>query len=93
MGPLLGFSEEPSYAPAPALLEHGDTLLLYTDGATEVFNAEDRELSEQGLMRLVAEQDLSKGRSALEKIEERLLKFCNQLRLPDDMTLMSLHRP
>ena len=91
MGPALGFSEDPRYASAAAQLEPGETLLLYTDGATEVFNAEDSELSEQGLMGLVAEQDLSKGRSALEKIEERLLKFCNQLRLPDDMTLISIH--
>lgn len=92
-GPLLGFSGEARFAPAAAQLEPGGTLLLYTDGATEVFSAEDRELSEEGLMRLVAEQDLSKGRSALQKIEESLLKFCDQLRLPDDMTLIGIHRP
>jgi PAS domain S-box-containing protein len=92
-GPVLGFSGEARFAPAAAQLEPGETLLLYTDGATEVFSAEDRELSEEGLMRLVAEHDLSEGRSALERIEEALLKFCNQLRLPDDMTLLGVHRP
>jgi len=92
-GIMLGFDEGSSYTAAAGRLERGDTLLLYTDGATEVFDAQDRELSEQGFMSLLAEQDLSKGESALKGIEERLLKYSNQLRLPDDLTLISVHAP
>ena len=39
---MLGFSEDACYKAAGARLEPGDTLLLYTDGATEIFDAEDR---------------------------------------------------
>jgi phosphoserine phosphatase RsbU/P len=92
-GPMLGFDEGLIYKAACARLEPGDTLLMYTDGATEIFDAEDRELSEQGFMNLLAEQDLSKGESALKELEEKLLKFCNQLRFPDDLTLISIHAP
>jgi phosphoserine phosphatase RsbU/P len=92
-GPTLGLAQDFCYRAATARLEPGDTLLLYTDGATEVFDAQDRELSEQGFMDLLAKQDLSKGDAALKDIEERLLKYCNQLRLPDDLTLISVHAP
>jgi len=92
-GPMLGFAEDACYAAASARLEPSDTLLLYTDGATEVFDAEDRELCEEGLMRLLAQQDLSRGEAALKDIEENLLKYSNQLRLPDDLTLISVHFP
>jgi PAS domain S-box-containing protein len=92
-GPMLGFAEDCTYTAAGGRLERGDTLLLYTDGATEVFDARERELSEQGFMDLLAKEDLSKGESALKGVEERLLTYCNQLRLPDDLTLISIHAP
>lgn len=41
-------------------------------------------------MDYVAGLDLSQGEAAL---REKLLKYSNQLRLPDDLTLVSLHRP
>ena len=66
-------------------------LALATLLATTAVPAQDRELSEQGFMNLLAEQDLSKGETALKSIEERLLKYCNQLRLPERKPAFVVH--
>ena len=92
-GPMLGFAEDTRYEVTSTRLERGETLLMYTDGATEIFDAENSELSESGLLKLLSEQDLSKGEAALKNIEESLLKYSNRLRLPDDLTLISVHVP
>jgi phosphoserine phosphatase RsbU/P len=90
----LGMFEDVHYEEASAQLEPGDTLLLYTDGATEIFDASEQDLGVEGLKRLVREQ--APGGKAndfsLKKLEEQLLCFSNQIHLSDDLTLVKLRR-
>ena len=92
--PALGLFPESRYQTTVARLNPGDALLLFTDGATEIFNAREQELGAEGLKQLIGEQ-WTRGRGDgfdLEQIEERLLCFSNQIHLPDDLTLVQLCR-
>ena len=92
-GPALGLLPGAEYKTAQGRLAPGDTLLLYTDGAFEILNARYQELHEEGLARLAGGCDFSDGAAALEAIEESLLRFSDGLCMPDDLTLLSIHRP
>jgi len=92
--PALGMFTEVQFRETVTRLEANDTLLLFTDGATEVFDAQDQQLGIEGLSRLVGEQTQGAPAAglALEKLEEQLLRYSNQIRLPDDLTLVKLVR-
>ncbi len=92
-GPALGLFPAATYGVASLQLDAGDALLLYTDGAFEVMDAEGEELGTTGLEAFVNQVDLARGVPALEAVEEALLKYSNGIRLPDDLTLVSLYRP
>jgi phosphoserine phosphatase RsbU/P len=92
--PALGISPDTSYTETCCHLQAGDMLLLYTDGATELFDADDGELGRDGLQKLVREQTKGGGFAALDlqQLAEELLRFSNQIHLPDDLTLVKLCR-
>ncbi len=92
--PALGLFPDTVYTETIEHLAPGDTLLLYTDGATELFDREEQVLGSAGLLRLASTQP-GNGRTSgfqLDQLEEQLLKFTNQIHLPDDLTLIKLHR-
>ena len=92
--PALGMLPEADYSESSLSLAPGDTVLFFTDGATEVCDAEDRELGVDGLQRLalaLAAED-PEHTFHLGPLEEQLLTFSNQLQLPDDLTLFKLRR-
>lgn len=90
----LGMWPETQYTEFQAQLAPGDTLLMFTDGATEIFDAEENQLDLDGLVRLA--QELMKAapdhRLDLEQLSEKLLKYSNQIHLADDLTLLKLRR-
>lgn len=91
-GPALGLMPEPVYAVARLVLSPGDHVLFFTDGAFEVMNADGDELDEKPFLRLVEKAKLAQGSDALVCLEESLLKYSNELALPDDLTLIHLMR-
>ena len=90
----LGIFPDVHYEETILRLEPGDTLLLFTDGATELSGLEQQDLGAEGLKRLVREQINGAGGAdfSLEKLEEQLLRFSNQIHLSDDLTLVKLRR-
>jgi len=92
--PALGMFRNTSYQETAERLETGDALLLYTDGATELFDREQHELGKEGLLQLACAQvhDGSVTGFHLDQLEEQLLRFSNQIHLPDDLTLVKLCR-
>lgn len=92
--PALGMIEKQSYADSIQRLDPGDTLLLYTDGAVEVCDANDKELGATGLMRMIEENRNANPDRQIElaRLEEQLLLYSNAIRLPDDLTLLALQR-
>jgi serine phosphatase RsbU (regulator of sigma subunit) len=92
--PALGMFPSAQFVETPAQLAVGDALLLYTDGATELFDSEDHELGKEGLLRLAQTQSGAGSATGfhLAQLEEQMLRFSNQVHLPDDLTLVKLLR-
>jgi sigma-B regulation protein RsbU (phosphoserine phosphatase) len=91
-GAPLGIIEEYAYDSGHAQLAPGDLLLAYTDGATEVPDAEGAFLGEDGLAALLAEERAKGDRLLLERLYERVKSSCGQVTLPDDVTLLAIAR-
>ncbi len=92
-GPALGLLEDVEFAEAADVLAPGESVVLFSDGACEVTNPAGVELGEDGLARLLGELTAA-GRAppSLARLEERLLKYSDRLRLADDLTLVRLTR-
>ncbi len=92
--PALGMLPGIVYQECRGQLEPGDDLLVFSDGAIEVADASEQELGVDGLQRLVKEQQQvnTEGTFHLAALEEQLLRFSNQIHLPDDLTLLKLRR-
>jgi PAS domain S-box-containing protein len=92
--PALGMMAEVTYEEFRTKLDPGDLILLFTDGAFEVRDSAGRELGIAGLQQLVREQAAAApdGVCRLAGLEEQLLRFSNELHLPDDLTLLRLQR-
>jgi len=91
-GPGLGLLPDPLYRAACACLDPGDSLLIYTDGAFEIEDREGEPLSEEQFKVLAVQAGIERGSAGLADLETSLLRHTNQLSLPDDLTLISLHR-
>ena len=92
--PALGMFPDLRYEESATYLAPGDVLLLLTDGALEVTNTADEELGRAGLEQLWR-AEVRAGATAsvnLANLEERLLRFSNQIHLPDDLTLFKITR-
>jgi phosphoserine phosphatase RsbU/P len=89
-GPAVGLLSDVTYAESESCIAPGDTLLLYTDGAIEITGADEQELGEAGLLRLL--QSRRTASLDLRQVERSLLDFGNRIRLPDDLTLLSVQR-
>ena len=85
-----GIMPDAEYDTATLQLAPGDCILLYTDGATEIKNREGQMLDVEGLAGLLSEMGYPGNEVDLPDIEERLLKWSNDIRLPDDLTLLEI---
>lgn len=89
----LGMTEDAVYTSERLILSRGETILLYTDGAIEICNAQEVELGESGLTGLLTRKDvICDGIPRLDILEEKLLTYSSAIRLPDDLTLLSITR-
>ncbi len=88
----LGLFDKTVYHPVQERMEVGDSLILYTDGATEIDDAAGNALGMDGFCHIAYPQDYSNPEMALERIERELLKYCGQIHLPDDLSLLCLYR-
>lgn len=91
-GAAVGLFRDIRYQNTHTHLDHGDDLVLYTDGAIEVTNEADEELGVSGFTTLLCHEKQEHGRIHLTRIEEQLLHYGNALRLADDLTLLIASR-
>jgi serine phosphatase RsbU (regulator of sigma subunit) len=91
-GMALGIIPEARYAPMQAELGPGDRLLLYTDGITEAFNAQDVDYGEERLEAFLRERRSLGQAELVDGLIEDVLAFCGSVRPKDDMTLLLLTR-
>ena len=90
----LGMWPDAQYTEFQAQLAPGDMLLMYTDGATEIFDTDDTMLDQGGLIQLAADQMAAEPNHQLNLnlLAEKLLAASNQIHLADDLTLLKLRR-
>lgn len=91
-GLALGLVPGVEYAEVEVELARGDTLLLFTDGAFEISGPAEKELGVEGFRDLAAPLDFSNPDAALTALEDALLAYAQRPFLPDDLTILSLHR-
>jgi PAS domain S-box-containing protein len=83
-----GTLEEAEYEETEATLRPGDRVLMFSDGAFEVHNAQDQLLGMEGLLRLLKGLGYPEAGIQKEAMEAELLKFSNAIRLDDDVTFI-----
>ncbi len=89
-GPLFGVMEDVPYKEQMVELEPGDSLLLFSDGAFEIRNARDELLGVDGLAKILTSLDYPRNQLNMDALQEELLKFSNDIRLQDDITIMEV---
>jgi GAF domain-containing protein len=72
--------------------EKGDNLLLYTDGLTESFNAENVFFGEERLLEAIRSNQCSSASDLLDVVENSLLNFVQDMPPADDLTMLVLRR-
>jgi sigma-B regulation protein RsbU (phosphoserine phosphatase) len=102
-GMALGVLEGNRIEEKVVTLNPGDTIILYTDGVTEVFSPSGEMFGEDGLKKIIrsvyggGNQDFSAPESGsaqtmLDAIDDAVKDFIQDLPLPDDLTLLTLKR-
>jgi len=89
-GMLLGIMGETAYRSAVVELAAGDVVVCYTDGATEVADSKGTMLTEDGLAEILKEEAAGRGEDLLERIYRRVLSYCGDVALADDVLLLSV---
>jgi len=87
-GPPLGVMEDVPYKEQTHKLDPGDSFLLFSDGAFEIRNARDQLLGVDGLAKILTSLDYPRNQLDLNELQEELLKFSNDIRLQDDITII-----
>ena len=86
--PPLGVMEDTLYKEETVKLESGDSILLFSDGAIEIQNAADEWLGVEGFIQILKNLDYPQIPLSMDTLEEELLKFSNDIRLQDDITIL-----
>jgi PAS domain S-box-containing protein len=90
--PALGLFDKVDFPEVTEHVGHRDSIVMFTDGAVEIANRAHRELGEQGVVELLRSAQQDNGGLELSAIEEKLLRYSNELRLADDLTLLVARR-
>jgi len=91
-GPVLGVVPGSLYPAHEIRLAAGDTILLYTDGATESQNPGQEEFGEERLVRCLRQVVTLTSAHGLSRLEESILEFCGSAPRYDDITLLLVRR-
>lgn len=84
----LGVMEDVVYSGHGLRLDKGDAMLIFSDGVFEIHDSSGKMLGVDGLIALLRELGYPRTPLSIPALEERLLKFSNAIRMPDDVTLI-----
>ncbi len=88
-GAPLGVLEDSQYDEQEFQLESGDSILFFSDGAVEIQDAGGQWLGSDGLLQIIKDLGYPERDLKMAVLERKLLKFSNNIRLPDDITLIA----
>jgi len=70
------------------LIDHGDIIVLYTDGVTEVFNDQDELFGEDRLKKIISDNAHLSSKEIENHIIEKVRDFAPDTEQQDDITLV-----
>ncbi len=83
-----GMFTDAEYQEREFTCQPGDCLLMFTDGAIEINNANGEMLKPEGLVNILLSLDYPRSRIEIEELQKALLQFSNDIRLNDDLTFL-----
>jgi sigma-B regulation protein RsbU (phosphoserine phosphatase) len=86
----LGLMKEAGYEQVTLSLIAGDHLLLFSDGAIEIMDADDKMFGIAGLLAVLKDLGYPEEGVKMSDLEEALLRYSNSIRLPDDLTFIDI---
>jgi serine phosphatase RsbU (regulator of sigma subunit) len=89
-GPVIGLREGTVYEERSVAMDHGDILVMYTDGVTEAIDAAEEMFSEERLRETVLRNRSLPAAELIGAINAAVREFCGETPQFDDMTLMVL---
>ena len=90
VGLPFGLMEDAPYEDAKLALHTGDRLLVFSDGAMEIHNAENKLLGVDGLIAILKRLGYPDSGIQGTALEEELLRYSNSIRLEDDLSLIEI---
>ena len=87
---IVGMFEDYEYREGTVKLEHGDLLVLYTDGITEARNEQEEAFGDRRLLDTVCLSDSDRCADVVRKVFSSVFAFVGSRPAYDDMTLMVL---
>jgi sigma-B regulation protein RsbU (phosphoserine phosphatase) len=91
-GVAMGLFESAQYTEGTLTLEEQDVLVLYTDGITEVIDAQEQEFGEERLEAVITQQAARPARELAERIVAAAAAFGQAGGASDDETLLVVKR-
>ncbi len=91
-GPVLGVLPGARYSSHETTLSPGDTLLVYSDGATESLDTAGEMFGEERLISQLRQLHSADVESGLARLEDAILEFCGPAPRYDDITLLLVRR-
>ena len=92
-GTMAGAMPGLRYTAREIVLEPGEMLVCFTDGATEAQNAAAEEFSEERLVGVVTRHADKPLEALLDAVRREVTQFTGRAALEDDCTLLALRRP
>ena len=89
---MVGAIDGMEFHEATLTLDHGDALVMYTDGVTEALNLKNEEFGEERLEDTLAEVTLNNCQQIIEAIKADVAAFAGEANQSDDITVLALKR-
>jgi sigma-B regulation protein RsbU (phosphoserine phosphatase) len=89
-GVPLGYLEDMPHDDVTVDLSEGDTVLMFSDGATEVSLGEKEYLDTTGLMEILKRLGYPQSGVSLETVEREILRSSDRIRFDDDLTFFEM---
>ena len=91
-GMAIGVVADSAFEQRTVQLNHGDFILLYTDGVTDATDAQEQEFGEERLQRVILDQRHAPVANVVAALEQAIGDFAGSTAPFDDVTMMAIKR-
>jgi sigma-B regulation protein RsbU (phosphoserine phosphatase) len=90
--PMVGAIDGIEFHQSTLQLEHGDSLVMFTDGVTEAMNINNEEFGETRLEDTLEDVTMHNCQQMIEAIKSDVAAFVGEAEQSDDITVLALRR-